>query len=942
MPAKTDNSIQRQIFVLVFSFIAILSTLALLQNHFNRSIVKLQEQLNNQSARQDIGISIHQRLYVAETLLYKLSSMNSARELEVVRKRYENNLKIIQSGLEVLQSGGIFRDEIATNLSDRNSMQRVARYRKPVDEGYVLEVLELGPAIYDVDEQTQFLIELVELRISQQQFQRDDTLARIVQLLKVTDTGLQRLQENAAGILFDTQTKIESISARLARIKNKHDQFRLPVIGLSLLLATFSLLHTLLRVRKVIEERKQVEEQLHLLLNTTAEGIYGVDKKGHTTFINPAASRMLGYSLAELIGRENHSLFHHTRSDGSHYPATECRVLNVLNGGEMQTVDDELFWRKNGDSFPVEYTSTPIWENDEIAGAVVNFRDISERKQAEKQIHTLSQAIEQSPVSVVITSTDGKIEYVNSAFVRATGYSAQEAIGQNPNFLQSGNTPASHYRELWKAISSGYAWQGEFQNRKKNGEVFLEHAYIAPVIDDAGVTTHFLAVKEDITLQKKQEQKILHQANYDSLTNLPNRFLTMDRLSQLIKESQRSGHLAAVLFLDLDDFKKINDSMSHEIGDQLLVQAAGRLRESVRDGDTVSRLGGDEFIVLMGNLKTSDDAYPVAEKLLQCFRNTFLLDGRELSVTVSIGIALYPDDGSTSAELLRNADAAMYHSKEQGRNAYNYFTTAMNQGVSRRLQLEEQLHGALERQEFHLCYQPMIDIESNTIIAAEALLRWNSRELGFVSPEEFIPVTEKTGQIVALGQFVLNQALAMTAHWQQIQPGFKIAINFSPLQFRDPDLLLKIQQALDLAGVSSDTLELEITEGVLMSGFSYIGDTLIELDDSGVDISMDDFGTGFSSLSYLRSYPFSILKIDRSFINDITVDPEDRELVNAAIAMAHSLGIKVVAEGVETLQQLTHLKSQGCDIAQGYYFSKPLPAEQFTRLLQSGPGIETE
>ncbi|MBL6998960.1 MAG: bifunctional diguanylate cyclase/phosphodiesterase, partial [Gammaproteobacteria bacterium] len=455
-----------------------------------------------------------------------------------------------------------------------------------------------------------------------------------------------------------------------------------------------------------------------------------------------------------------------------------------------------------------------------------------------------------------------------------------------------------------------------------------------------GVTTHFLAVKEDITVQKKQEEKILHQANYDSLTNLPNRFLTLDRLSRLIKESQRSKQQAAVLFLDLDDFKKINDSMSHEIGDQLLVQAARRLRDSVRDGDTVSRLGGDEFIVLMGNLKSADDAYPVAEKLLHCFRNTFQLDGRELSVTVSIGIAIYPEDGSNPAELLRNADAAMYHSKEQGRNAYHYFTSAMNQGVSRRLQLEEQLHGALERQEFHLCYQPMIDIKSNTIVAAEALLRWNNDALGFISPDEFIPITEKTGQIVSIGQFVLKQALAMAARCQQLQSKFKIAINFSPLQFRDPDLLQQIQDALKQAGVSNDSLELEITEGVLMSGYSYIDETLKSLSKSGVDISMDDFGTGFSSLSYLRSYPFSILKIDRSFINDITIDPADRELVNAAIAMAHSLGIKVVAEGVETLEQLNHLKGQGCEIAQGYYFSKPLPDDEFIRLLEAGPQIE--
>ena len=940
MLTKFDRSIQRQIIGLVLSFLTILITLAVLHNRFNEQNIRLQQQLKNQAARQDIGISIHQRLFVAETVLFKLSSLDNPRELDVVRKRFDANLDVIQNGIDVLQNGGTFRDNIATNIPERNTMELVAHYQKSTVEGYVLEVLELGPAIYEIDEQVRLLINLIDLRIVEQGLQRDKTQSRITNLLKIIDTGLQRLQENSARVLFDSQIKIESLTDRLEQAEHKHNQFRIPVIVLSLLLAAFSLYFTLLRIRKAINERNQAEQQLHLLLSTTAEGIFGIDKNGLTTFINPAASRMLGYSPEELLGKENHTLFHHTHSDGRHYPAAECRVLNVIRDGIVQTVDNEIFWCKNGDSFPVEYTGTAIWEDNEIVGAVVNFRDISQRKLAEKQIHTLSQAIEQSPVSVVITSIEGEIEYVNSAFVRATGYSAAEAIGQNPKFLKSGNTPTSHYRDLWDAISNGKSWQGEFQNCKKNGELFLEHAYIAPVIDETGVTTHFLAVKEDITVQKKQEEKILHQANYDSLTNLPNRFLTLDRLSQLINESQRSKQQAAVLFLDLDDFKKINDSMSHEIGDQLLVQAARRLRDSVRDGDTVSRLGGDEFIVLMGNLKSADDAYPVAEKLLHCFRNTFQLDGRELSVTVSIGIAIYPEDGSNPAELLRNADAAMYHSKEQGRNAYHYFTSAMNQGVSRRLQLEEQLHGALERQEFHLCYQPMIDIKSNTIVAAEALLRWNNDALGFISPDEFIPITEKTGQIVSIGQFVLKQALAMAARCQQLQSKFKIAINFSPLQFRDPDLLQQIQDALKQAGVSNDSLELEITEGVLMSGYSYIDETLKSLSKSGVDISMDDFGTGFSSLSYLRSYPFSILKIDRSFINDITIDPADRELVNAAIAMAHSLGIKVVAEGVETLEQLNHLKGQGCEIAQGYYFSKPLPDDEFIRLLEAGPQIE--
>jgi diguanylate cyclase (GGDEF)-like protein/PAS domain S-box-containing protein len=533
-----------------------------------------------------------------------------------------------------------------------------------------------------------------------------------------------------------------------------------------------------------------------------------------------------------------------------------------------------------------------------------------------------------------MTDVHGDIEYVNQAFETTTGYTANEVLGQNPRILKSDNTPAEYFQELWHAILSGKSWRGELQNRKKNGELFWERAYIAPVVDESGSTSHYLAVKEDITLQKQQEEKILHQATYDSLTNLPNRFLALDRLSQIIKEARRNGLIAAVLFLDLDDFKKVNDSMSHEAGDNLLIQAAQRLKDSVRNDDTVSRLGGDEFIVLLSSLHTEQEVLPIAEKILNSFKSPFILDGRELILTSSIGISIYPNDGKNPAELLRNADTAMYQSKEQGRNTFNFFTHEMNRGISRRLQVEEQLHGALERNEFQLYYQPIMDVAKHEIIGAESLLRWNNPVLGDVSPDEFVPITEQTGQIVPLGQFVIGQALCMTSKWQnQFNKAFKIAINISPRQFRDPNLTKQIKAAVDQCGIADHTVVLEITEGVLMSGHTYIDKALAELNELGVTITMDDFGTGYSSLSYLRRYPFGNLKIDRSFINDINIDPADRELVNAAIAMAHGLGITVVAEGVETEDQLKYLAQQGCDMAQGYLFSKPVPAQEMEKML---------
>lgn len=435
--------------------------------------------------------------------------------------------------------------------------------------------------------------------------------------------------------------------------------------------------------------------------------------------------------------------------------------------------------------------------------------------------------------------------------------------------------------------------------------------------------------------REQAEEKILRQAHFDNLTNLPNRFLTLDRMSQLLTEAQRNSEVVAVLFLDVDDFKKINDSLGHECGDRLLVDVASRLSSTVRSGDTVGRLGGDEFIVLLGGLTDAADARPITENLLAQFKNAFTIDGRELIMTVSAGIAVYPDDGSEASELLRNADSAMYHAKDLGRNTYSFFTDEMNRDVSRRLALEEQMYGALERHEFEVFYQPKVDLTSNRIMGAEALLRWHNPALGRVAPDEFIPIAEQTGLIIPLGKYVLSEALSQAAGWQQrYNELFCMAVNFSPRQFREPGLAVFIEQELKKWGVPAQCLEIEITEGVLMSGHTHIHEALEQLNNVGVGIAMDDFGTGYSSLSYLRNYPFDVLKVDRSFVSDITIDKADRELTNAAIAMAHGLNLKVVAEGVETREQLMLLKDIGCDYGQGYYFSRPVPAEELGITLQ--------
>ncbi|MGI9289322.1 MAG: putative bifunctional diguanylate cyclase/phosphodiesterase [Pseudomonadales bacterium] len=446
----------------------------------------------------------------------------------------------------------------------------------------------------------------------------------------------------------------------------------------------------------------------------------------------------------------------------------------------------------------------------------------------------------------------------------------------------------------------------------------------------------FVAINVVITKHREAEDKIRYQAHFDNLTDLPNRLLSLDRLNQLINEAQRAKDKVAVLFLDLDDFKKINDTLGHDIGDKLLIEAADRLKNTVRSGDTVGRLGGDEFIVILGKITDVADVHIIVENLIDHIRNAYNIEGREMILTASVGISIYPEDGEDASKLLRSADSAMYHSKALGRNTYSYFTEAMNRDASRRLALEEQIHGALDRGEFRVFYQQQVDLSRNKITGAEALLRWHNSALGSISPEEFIPIAEQTGLIVSIGQFVLTEALSMTAQWQREQdPEFRISVNLSPRQFRDHHLVSKIEKAMQQYGISSQHLELEITEGVLMSGHDYIDLALTELNNLGVSIVMDDFGTGYSSLSYLRSYPFDVIKIDRSFIRDIVDDSKDRELINAAISMAHALKLKVVAEGVETEEQLAYLKELSCDYVQGYLFGKPIPGEGMRAVLAS-------
>lgn len=554
---------------------------------------------------------------------------------------------------------------------------------------------------------------------------------------------------------------------------------------------------------------------------------------------------------------------------------------------------------------------------------------ITERKQAEAQLRKLSLAVEQSPDSVVITDLDANAEYVNNTFLKLTGYSQDEVIGKNMRMLQSGKTPRAVYEDMWAHLTRGETWSGELINRRKDGEEYIEAVQISPVRQNDGRLTHYLAIKENITEARKTEALIEKLAHFDQLTGLPNRNQLGDRFKYAHSLALRSGESLAVLFLDLDNFKDVNDSLGHTIGDHLLIEVAMRIKTTLREEDTVSRLGGDEFVLVL-HATDADGAAVVAAKLIEAIARPCLLDSHELIITPSIGIAIYPDDGDDFETMSKNADAAMYRVKQGGRNSFCFYTPEMQAHSARMLLLANALRHALVRDELQLYYQPQFSITDGRIIGAEALLRWRHPELGMISPAEFIPIAEDGGQIIPIGEWVLQQATRQMKAWiDSGLPPMVMAVNLSAVQFRQANITTVISHILDEARLPHEFLELELTEAVAMGNPLAAIEVMDKLHGRGIRMSIDDFGTGYSSLSYLKKFKVYKLKIDQSFVRNITDDPEDKAIVSAIINMASSLGIKTIAEGVETAGQLTFLRLQGCDEVQGYYFSKPLPAPEF-------------
>lgn len=564
--------------------------------------------------------------------------------------------------------------------------------------------------------------------------------------------------------------------------------------------------------------------------------------------------------------------------------------------------------------------------------------DISERKRNEQELQlaaTVYMAIEEA---IMVADIDNHIVAINPAFSKLTGYSAEEAIGKSPSLLKSGRHDQAFFQAMWQSLQKTGQWKGEIWNRHKSGEEFLARLSISTVYDDNGQIVRRVAMSSDITEQRRAEEIIHRQANVDPLTGLPNRRLFLDRLQRAINKTRRGHQKLAMMFLDLDHFKDINDTLGHDVGDLLLKETAKRLLGCIRETDTLARPGGDEFTLIMGELHETNSIERVAQSILQTMTAPFQLKDERCYVSVSIGIALYPDDADNLDDLLKKADQAMYTAKKLGRSRLSYFTPAMQKAAEIRLRLTNDLRRALADDQIWVAYQPIVDLATGAIEKAEALIRWQHPTRGLISPAEFIPVAEDTGLINALGGWVFQQVTKQVALWRANHyPQFQISINKSPAQFHSSaDKISDWFEHLQNLGLPGGCIAVEITEGLLLDASAVVSDKLLALKNGGMQTSLDDFGTGYSSLSYLKKYHIDFLKIDQIFVSNLTAKSTDLALCEAIILMAHILGMKVIAEGIETAKQRDLLIQAGCDYGQGYLFSKPVTADEFETLLKSG------
>jgi len=692
----------------------------------------------------------------------------------------------------------------------------------------------------------------------------------------------------------------------------------------------------LLKLEQGVERALRVsrlEEQMHIahlaleqqakflqtVIDAVPTPIYYKDQDGRYVGCNTAMATFMEKSKKEIIGKTVLDLY---GCDTSHVIAQNENKLKQDGTNGLFEIAVE---RSDGTHHVLSHKAcfTDPQGQSGIVGAVI---DITDRKLYENELRLAQTVFDTTSEAIVVTDVKNRIQAVNPSFTQVTGYTEEEVLGRDPGFLSSGRQDGEFYHNMWVQLCETGRWQGEIWNRRKNGDLYAEWLSISAVHGDDGEISQYVAVFSDITKRIKAEEMIRHQANYDALTNLPNRNLFLDRLSRSMIRAKRNQTQVALMFLDLDRFKSVNDTLGHNVGDLLLQEAAMRISGSVRETDTVSRLGGDEFTVIIPDLHHVNDVEKIASKILKKLAKPFSIQGHEIFLSGSVGVTVFPDDGDDLEVLLKNADTAMYRAKECGRNDFRFFTQEMNAEAHQLMVLEREIRKAIEHDEFIVYYQPVVDVASGNIVSCEALVRWVHPRHELVGPGYFIGVAEETGLIDDIGRSVLRQVCQQIRDWQSdpVMKGIRVAVNLSPHQLRNRDLVKDLKEMLERYQINASALALEITETLVMQDPERAAEILQEIRALGIKIYLDDFGTGYSSLNYLKRFSFDVLKIDRAFIKDVDRDEGDAALVEAIIVMAHKLGIKVVAEGVETEDQRLFVNEQACDLIQGFYYSQPL------------------
>jgi diguanylate cyclase (GGDEF)-like protein/PAS domain S-box-containing protein len=677
------------------------------------------------------------------------------------------------------------------------------------------------------------------------------------------------------------------------------------------------------------------EARLRAIFETLEDLIWLKDPDGVYLSCNPQFERFFGARESEIVGKTDYDFVHRELAD---FFREKDRV--AMAAGRPTTNEEWLTFANDGYSGLFETTKTPmVGPDDKVIGVLGIAHDISARKQAEADLRIAAAAFE-SQESMMITDANEVILKINKAFSENTGFTMEDIVGQKPNLLKSDHHDAEFYRSIWETINLKGGWQGEIWSRRKSGEVYPKWLTISAVKSDNGTVTHYVSTHTDITERKLAEEQIKHLAFYDPLTRLPNRRLLLDRLGQALASSARSRRNGGLLFIDLDNFKTLNDTLGHDKGDLLLQQVAQRLATSLREGDTVARLGGDEFVVMLEDLSGNQEEAAtqteiVGEKIRAILNQPYLLAGHEHHSTPSIGVTLFSGHQSSIEELLKQADLAMYQSKMSGRNTLRFFDPEMQAIVTARAALEVDLREAVSQHQFILYYQPQV-VSDGRLTGAEALVRWQHPRRGMVSPAEFIALAEETGLILPLGNWVLETACTQLAVWatRPEMAHLKLAVNVSARQFRQPDFVDQVLMVLSHTGANPHRLKLELTESMLVHDVEQIIEKMFALKAKGVGFSLDDFGTGYSSLSYLKRLPLEQLKIDKSFVRDVLDDPNDAAIARTVVALAQNLGLGVIAEGVETEAQRDFLAGSGCHAYQGYLFSRPLPIDGFEKFAQ--------